>query len=104
VMATLSELTARTVSQALTAQAPLTKALYVCGGGACNTDLMRRLQGQLPGLRLQSTAALGVAPDQVEALAFAWLARACLEGQAGNLPAVTGARGPRVLGAIYQAG
>jgi anhydro-N-acetylmuramic acid kinase len=64
---------------------------------------MGLLQSALPGVAAASTAALGVAPDQVEALAFAWLAQAFLARQAGNVPAVTGARGPRVLGALYPA-
>ena len=65
---------------------------------------MRRLAAQLPEVTLESTAAHGLPPDQVEACAFAWLARACIERIPGNLPAVTGARGPRVLGAHYPAG
>jgi anhydro-N-acetylmuramic acid kinase len=64
---------------------------------------MRRLQQALPGCRVASTASRGLPPLQVEAAAFAWLARACLQGEAGNLVSVTGARGPRVLGAIYPA-
>jgi anhydro-N-acetylmuramic acid kinase len=55
-------------------------------------------------VKLRNSSELGVAPDQVEALAFAWLAQAFLQRRPGNLPAVTGARGPRVLGALYPAG
>jgi anhydro-N-acetylmuramic acid kinase len=63
---------------------------------------MQRLQA-LAGKPVQSTKALGMDPDWMEALAFAWLAKQCLEGRPGNLPAVTGAAGPRILGAIYPA-
>ena len=77
--------------------------LLVCGGGALNAYLMAQLQQRLPQLQVVSTAARGLPPLQVEAAAFAWLARQCWLGQAGNLPAVTGAQGPRILGAIYQA-
>ena len=79
------------------------RTLLVCGGGALNAYLMAQLQQRLPQLQVVSTAARGLPPLQVEAAAFAWLARQCWLGQAGNLPAVTGAQGPRILGAIYQA-
>jgi anhydro-N-acetylmuramic acid kinase len=104
VQATLAELTARTVATALLRQAPRTDQLLVCGGGAANADLLRRLRAQLPGIGVEPTGTRGVPPQQVEALAFAWLARAFVERQAGNLPSVTGARGPRILGALYPAG
>ena len=105
VMATLTELTARSASEALQRQAPGTTRLLVCGGGAFNAYLMSRLSHLLdPGVNVQSTAAEGVPPDQVEALAFAWLAQAFAEHRSGNLPAVTGAAGPRLLGALYPAG
>ncbi|MDO9075348.1 MAG: anhydro-N-acetylmuramic acid kinase [Rubrivivax sp.] len=103
VMATLAELSARTVTDALLRHAPATDELFVAGGGAFNGHLLGRLQALLPGVQVQTSAALGVPADQMEALAFAWLAQACLERQPGNLPAVTGARGPRVLGAVYPA-
>ena len=103
-MATLTELSARSVVQALQRHAAGTTELLVCGGGAFNTLLMSRL-ADLTGaaVRVRSTASAGVAPDQVEALAFAWLASAFVARRAGNLPAVTGAAGPRVLGALYPA-
>ena len=106
VQGTLAELTAWAAGQALREAAgdQPRGTLLVCGGGAFNGHLMRRLQAQLPELQVVSTATRGVPPDQVEALAFAWLAGAFCAGQAGNLPAVTGARGPRVLGALYPAG
>lgn len=104
VMASLSELTARSVADALMQHAPRTSALFVCGGGAFNRNLMTRLSALLPGVPVLSTSVLNVPPDEVEALAFAWLAKACVARTPGNVPAVTGARGPRVLGAVYPAG
>lgn len=108
-MSTLVELTALSVVQALYRHAGKTTELLVCGGGAFNTLLMSRLASRLTdvlgaGVRVRSTAAVGVPPDQVEALAFAWLASAFVMRRAGNLPAVTGAAGLRVLGALYPAG
>ncbi len=103
VMATLAELTVRAAAEALQRHAPATQALVVCGGGAFNDHLMARLAALLPGVKVASSAQAGVPPEQVEALAFAWLARAFCERRAGNLPAVTGAAGPRVLGALYPA-
>jgi anhydro-N-acetylmuramic acid kinase len=73
----------------------------VCGGGALNEHLMRLLAARLPGMAVQTSADYGVPVSQVEALAFAWLARQCVRRAPGNLPAVTGATGLRVLGAIY---
>lgn len=104
VMATLAELTAGSVATALQRQAPHTRKLWVAGGGARNGHLLGRLQALLPGVTVTGTDALGLPPDQVEALAFAWLARAFVARRPGNLPAVTGARGTRVLGAVYPAG
>lgn len=104
VMATLAELTATAAIQALQAHAPQTQQLLVCGGGAHNRHLMGRL-ADLGGAQLQvhSTDVAGVPPDQVEALAFAWLAERFVRHEPGNLPAVTGARGARPLGALYPA-
>ncbi|MBS0194601.1 MAG: anhydro-N-acetylmuramic acid kinase [Proteobacteria bacterium] len=103
VQATLLALSARSIAQALRANAPDVRELYACGGGVHNPVLMDALRGELPGVRVDTTAALGLDPDFVEAVGFAWLARARLRGEPGNLPSVTGARGPRVLGAIYPA-
>lgn len=103
VQATLLELSARSIVQALRHTQAGTRRLFVCGGGVHNGALMRRLAQLLPDASVQSTAVLGIDPDFVEAMGFAWLARQTLEGLAGNLPAVTGARGPRVLGAIHPA-
>lgn len=103
VMATLSEFTAVTIANALRGVAGFApRELLVCGGGARNGELMRRLAAQLPGVRIGTTAARGIAPEQVEAALFAWLAHRYIEGQPGNVTAVTGARGPRVLGALYR--
>jgi anhydro-N-acetylmuramic acid kinase len=101
VQATLTELTARVAADALRAQAVEARELLVCGGGAFNAELMRRLAAQLPGTLVQGTDTRGLPADEVEACAFAWLAREHVAGRSGNLPAVTGARGPRVLGALY---
>lgn len=103
VQATLAELSAWCCAQSVLQHARGTTRLLVCGGGACNTHLMQRLAHRLPGLSVESTAAHGLPVDQVEATAFAWLAHAWVDRRAGNLPAVTGARGPRVLGALYPA-
>ncbi len=103
VQATLLEFTAASLADAVRRECGRARELYVCGGGAHNDALMRRLAALLPGVRVETTAALGIVPDWVEALAFAWLARQTLHGAPGNLPAVTGARGPRILGAIYPA-
>jgi anhydro-N-acetylmuramic acid kinase len=103
VMATLAELTVKAAADAVRRYAPKTDLLLVCGGGAFNAHLMQRLMAHLPGCTVSSTAEAGVPPDQVEALAFAWLAWAFGERQAGNRVAVTGARAARVLGALYPA-
>ena len=103
VQATLLEMTAQSIIDSLTAAQQNTETLLVCGGGAHNGALMRRLQDLLPSARVSSTAAQGVPPDWVEAMAFAWLAHCCLEQIPANRPSVTGARGLRVLGAIYPA-
>ena len=101
VQATLVALSARSVADAVAANAPEARQVYACGGGVHNPVLMAALQQALAPRTLLTTAALGVDPDFVEAAAFAWLARRRLRGEPGNLPAVTGASGPRVLGAVY---
>lgn len=103
VQATLAELTARTVADALRRAMPHARRLVGCGGGVHNAHVMARLAALLPGIVVENSAAHGLAPDHVEAMGFAWLARETLEGRPGNLPSVTGARGLRVLGAIYSA-
>ena len=101
VQRTLLELTAASVIRALPVERPL--GLYVCGGGARNGALMTRLEELLGtgGTTVATTADLGIDPDWVEAAAFAWLARQTLAGLPGNVPAVTGAKGERILGSIY---
>ena len=103
VQATLLELTARSIADAASTCAPAPAAVYICGGGAHNGRLMERLQQLLKGCSVSTTAALGVDPDWMEAMAFAWLALRCQQRLSGNLPAVTGAYAERVLGAIYPA-
>lgn len=107
VQATLTLFTATTIADAIRQYAPATKAVYVCGGGAYNTYLMTLIHFALklhkPDIMIESTAALGIAPNQIEALAFAWLAQRFNVREAGNIPAVTGAEGLRVLGALYPA-
>ena len=75
--------------------------LLVCGGGVHNLALMLRLQLLLDEIRVVSTEEFNTDPDYVEAIAFAWLAKRTLEGKAGNLPSVTGAKRALVLGGIY---
>lgn len=105
VQATLTELTALSVCQSITQTAQAAAGeLIVCGGGAFNDFLLVRLAQHLPNWQIASSAGKGIDPQCVEALAFAWLARQTVLGLAGNLPAVTGARGPRVLGAYHPAG
>ncbi len=101
VAATLTELTARTLADAVLKQAPAVRGVFVCGGGAHTEELLRRLTVNLPGAVVQSTEVLGVHPDWVEAAGFAWLARETLASRPGNLPSVTGAAKSTVLGAIY---
>ena len=103
VQATLMELSAVTIADALHRQQPGTARLIACGGGVRNTRLIQRIAARLPGVIVESSAAHGLDPDYVEAMAFAWLARETLAGRPGNLPAVTGARGPRVLGVVHPA-
>jgi anhydro-N-acetylmuramic acid kinase len=103
VMATLAEFTVRSAVDALQRYQASSRTLLVCGGGAFNGHLMRRLATLQPQRETASTAAAGVSPDHVEALAFAWLARSFSRREAGNLAAVTGAAGSRPLGALYPA-
>lgn len=103
VQATLLELSAITVADALRTHQPATARLLACGGGVRNRRLMERIGALLPAVAVESTADHGLDPDFVEAMAFAWLARQTMLGLPGNLPAVTGARGPRVLGVVYPA-
>ena len=107
VQATLCALTAATLAEAIAKHAAKAQEVYVCGGGAYNTALLGNLQQELgaqgSAALVSSTDALGIAPNHVEALAFAWLAERFIARESGNLPTVTGARGPRILGALYPA-
>ena len=103
VQATLLALSVRSIADALRIHGAGTREVFACGGGVHNAALMDALRVQLAEIRVDTTAALGLDPDFVEAAGFAWLARARLTGEPGNLPSVTGAHGPRLLGAIYPA-
>jgi anhydro-N-acetylmuramic acid kinase len=104
VQATLAEFTAETICLGLSASALSVDEVYICGGGAHNTDLMRRLYRKLGSVLLDTTAAIGIDPDWVEAAAFGWLARQTMERLPGNASVVTGSAGERILGGIYLAG
>ena len=108
VQATLAEFTAHTIAQSISQHAPLSEEIILCGGGAYNADLVSRLERCVRAalghhVTMTQSRALGFAPEHVEALAFAWLARCCLRREPGNVPSVTGARAARILGAIYPA-
>lgn len=102
VQATLAELTARTVVEGVRKTAPGATELYVCGGGAHNVDLLERLARKLPKIKLGTTSMVGLDPDWVEAVAFAWLAMRTVHNEPGNLPSVTGASSKVVLGEIHS--
>lgn len=101
VQRTLLELTARSIATAINDHCADADEIYLCGGGAHNQMLMARLQQLLQPRKLGLTDKLGIAADWVEAAAFAWLAKQAMQRKPGNLPAVTGAKGLRILGAIY---
>ncbi len=103
VLTTLAELSASACAASLLQHAPDSRLLIVCGGGALNAHLMQRIQALLPGVVVASSQAHGIAPMQVEAAAFAWLAHQAIGRVPCRLQNVTGSRGPRVLGAIYPA-
>lgn len=103
VQATLAELTAATVADAVLRHAPRTRELLVCGGGLHNRDLLRRLEQRLGQLTVTSTSESGLDPDHVEACAFAWLAMRTVNGEPGNAPGATGASRETVLGAVHSA-
>jgi anhydro-N-acetylmuramic acid kinase len=100
---TLAEFTVRPIITGVSSYGNNSKQLIVCGGGAFNLHLLDRLRAGLPGVEVQTSDAHGLPPLQVEAAAFAWLARQAVHRKPGNLASVTGAAGPRVLGAIYPA-
>ena len=101
VQATLAELTAGTIADAVRSAAPATSEMFVCGGGIHNDFLVARIRALLPGIDISPTSAAGLHPDWVEAAAFAWLAMRTISGQPGNLPSVTGAREAVVLGRVF---
>ena len=101
--ATLTELTAVSCARSLLDTSPDGRTLVVCGGGALNDYLMTRLQAALPNCRVTSSVEWGLPPLQVEATAFAWLARQTVMGKTSSIKSVTGAQGARILGAIYPA-
>lgn len=103
VQASLTAMSAQACAHDLLTWAPDTQDLLVCGGGAFNRSLMQHLQAALPGMAVRPTDDAGLPVMQVEAAAFAWLAKAWFDRQPASLPAVTGARGARVLGALYPA-
>ena len=103
VQATLLALTAHEISNAIGSFCTDATEVYLCGGGARNTALTRLITTLLAPRQVAATDTLGVSAEHVEALAFAWLAQQTLNSRTGNLPAVTGARGARILGAIYRA-
>jgi len=103
IQSTLCQLTAETVATELTRACPQPGGLYLCGGGAHNRTLVARIEALLAGWRIDTTEALGIGVDWVEAAAFAWLASRTIEGLPGNVPEVTGARSATILGAVYPA-
>lgn len=103
VQATLLALTVRTIADAINTHSGTIREVLACGGGVHNPVLMSALAEALHPIAVRSTSELGLDADFVEAAAFAWLARERLAGRPGNLPSVTGARGPRILGGVYRA-
>lgn len=103
IQATLLELTAATLCNAIRSHCLTTPEIYLCGGGSHNRQLVERIRARLPGCRIDNTAALGLDPDWVEAVAFAWFAMRTLQRQTSSLPEVTGARGARILGTVCPA-
>jgi len=103
IQATLAELSAASITEQIKLNAPDTTEVLVCGGGWHNLDLIKRLQQHLGNISVYSTEKYGISPDWMEAMAFAWLAYRTMNGQAGNLPEVTGANGYRICGGIYPA-
>lgn len=99
IQTTLVELTAKTLVDVIP---QTTEELLICGGGAHNEFLMSRIRANAKNILVDSTEKLGVHPDWVEAMAFAWLAKQTLEGKPGNVPKVTGARNATILGAIFS--
>ncbi len=102
VQATLVQLTAASIADSISQAAQSVREVYVCGGGAHNPLLLQKLVERLPGVDIATTSSAGLDPDWVEAVAFAWLAMRRIHGVPGNLPAVTGASRPAILGAVHK--
>ncbi len=102
VQVTLLELTCRSIALAIQKHCLGAEEIYLCGGGSHNQTLRHRLSALLPGCSIQTTAILGIDGDYMEAIAFAWLAQQALHGKPANLPQVTGAKHPCILGAVYR--
>jgi anhydro-N-acetylmuramic acid kinase len=102
VQATLCELSARSIAKAINEHAADAQEVFVCGGGVRNSELMRRVRRSIPDVSVSSTSSVGLNPDWVEAVAFAWLAMRTMKNQTGNLPSVTGATHKVVLGDIHS--
>jgi anhydro-N-acetylmuramic acid kinase len=100
---TLLALTAHSIHQALSLNCREVEEIYLCGGGAKNGLLVEQLAALMHGIKISNTDELGIGIDWAEAVAFAWLAKQCMHHQTVNLTQVTGAKGPRVMGAVYQA-
>lgn len=100
---TLLELTALSIAKAIDSHAANITEIYLCGGGALNSFLVERLKALMPKIKIQPSDLLGIPTQYVEAAAFAWLAKQMLFSKPGNLPEVTGAKGLRILGALYPA-
>lgn len=103
VQATLAEFTARSIVDAIDRHCAGIDEIFLAGGGARNGWLVRRIRALAGGRRVDPTDALGVPSGHVEAIAFAWLAMKCVRREPIDMAAVTGAKGPRILGAIYPA-
>jgi len=103
IQATLLQLTLVSISDAIKRYAPKTSEVYMCGGGAHNRGMTKALARLVPNIYLSNTNELGLNPDAIEAVTFAWLARQTLHKQAGNEPSVTGSKSEQILGGIYQA-
>ncbi len=103
VQATLLQLTVLGIAKPVLDYFPNAAEIYLCGGGARNNMLVAALRTALPDKKVELTDSLGIDADWLEAFAFAWLAKQVIQGIPGNLPAVTGAKGARLLGAIYPA-
>jgi len=100
VQRTILELTVVTINDAIKKFCPGVDEIYICGGGSKNKFLIDRLE-EITGLSINTTDELNVPSQQVEAAAFAWLAKKCIQKKFNNSPAVTGSKGPRILGVIH---